>query len=199
MADGGGLRDEGTQWSALCSRTHYVPAKRHVNCRTWTTSSCDESFVFRSKPAEFQTASPSHHHYHQQPPPLMTPLNMSIFVTAHGPTGDDAPFIRFIESGTTRHTLSSIILIFQLSQILDDSASSSLVSAGSVFSELPTTSSVSPLSMKSFESSQSDDSQRSRSPSPLDRTSFYPKYYNPPTLVRPHIYKSTFASAQVSR
>ncbi|KAF8911723.1 hypothetical protein CPB85DRAFT_1303211 [Mucidula mucida] len=126
----------------------------------------------------------------------MTPLNMSIFVTAHGPTGDDAPFIRFIESGTTRHTLSSIILIFQLSQILDDSASSSLVSAGSVFSELPTTSSVSPLSMKSFESSQSDDSQRSRSPSLLDRTSFYPKYYNPPTLVRPHIYKSTFASAQ---
>ncbi|KAF8911725.1 hypothetical protein CPB85DRAFT_1434763 [Mucidula mucida] len=102
---------------------------------------------------------------------------MSVFVTAHGPTGDDAQFLRSVESA--------------------DSAVSSWSSdcQTSLFSHVPTTTSAPSPDMKIFGSPQSAESQRSRFPSP-DGASFYPKYYNPPSLVRPHIYKCTFAPAQ---
>ncbi|KAF9019588.1 hypothetical protein BDZ89DRAFT_1164601 [Hymenopellis radicata] len=72
------------------------------------------------------------------------------------------------------------------------------VSAASFFSDVLSTSSVSSRSgpdMNSFASPRSGGLQRSFSPS-QNRASFYPEYYHPPTLIRPHIYKCAFAAAK---
>ncbi|KAF9019594.1 hypothetical protein BDZ89DRAFT_1164603 [Hymenopellis radicata] len=103
---------------------------------------------------------------------------MSIFVTV---LDDDAQYVRSVESADSA-SLSS----------------SSEGSAASFFSDVLSTSSVSSRSgpdMNSFASPRSGGLQRSFSPS-QNRASFYPEYYHPPTLIRPHIYKCAFAAAK---